>query len=308
MSPPAAMPCAPANPPPAKRMRAAATAASAASAATAAAAPSPKRMRVTPAPSVPALRADIAAAAHVLRLRGIAPVSLFFASLPPDLRAEPALRALLGPAAGHLKTVVARGRAMAWATYAAEPPCLHALLTLRLQRPDVPVSLHRPKPEAAPRATAFAKQLHAVRARGGVGNTLLFRNLPVEVDVPEFEHAVQERTRGAVRTRSALSKGGTARSFWVVYGGVEACETAFRALRGSGVSFRCGRAVKLHPIVHDDSTDADEKKRRERAASLGMHKSRGGGAVATVREDGPLDLLERYLRASQNKFVFLSQR
>lgn len=268
------------------------------------------------------IRSDISKAARHLRKDGIPPMALFFPSLPNELMKDAQLRTAIGTGLQDLKTINAKGKKMAWATFASEGECLDNLLALRLEYPNLIVSLHRPKQQQGggnhnwqlpeKNGLLFDKNVAAILSRGGLGNTLMFRNLPVEVEVAELENVLKDNLRAAsincraLRIRTALSKGRAGRNFWVVYPSIDACRMAFNHLLLQQVSFRCGRTAKLHPMIHDDSTDADEKKRRERAAALGTQSSRHRArSMPVLRKESTIDNLERFLRSTQKSFVFL---
>lgn len=276
-----------------------------------------KRLRLDP--HLQSRRTEIAKAAHHLRLEGISPQTLFFPSLPPELRRDAALRAALAVSLHSLKTHQANNRKMAWATFISETDCLETLLTLHINFPTLKVSLHRPR-EAANGpllhqvqwgTRIFDEKVYEVQRRGGLGNTLMLRNLPVQVGCDELEAVLRDALRVVsasstlLRVRTALSKGGSGRNFWVVYADVEPCRVAFAHLLGRRVSFRCGKEVRLHPVVHDDSTDADENKRRLRARALGVQESRGGGRGEVIEGDCCVERLELLVRSMQSKFVVL---
>lgn len=224
----------------------------------------------------------------------------------------------------QLKTHQANNKKMAWATFTSETDCLETLLALNMSFPTLKVSLHRPRDathgvsshQVQNNVRLFDEKVCDVQRRGGLGNTLMLRNLPVQVGCDELEAVLRAALRVEsvpsmlLRVRTALSKGGSGRNFWVVYADVEPCRLAFVHLFGRRVSFRCGKEVRLHPIVHDDSTDADENKRRIRARALGMQESKGGGRGESREGEGEccVERLERLLRATQSKFVFLSER
>lgn len=222
-----------------------------------------------------------------------------------------------------MKTHQANNKKMAWATFTSETDCLETLLALNMSFPTLKVSLHRPRDAAhgvssyqvQSNVRLFDERVRDVQRRGGLGNTLMLRNLPVQVGCDELEVVVRAALRAdsvpsiSLRVRTALSKGGSGRNFWIVYADVEPCRLVFAHLFGRRVSFRCGKEVRLHPIVHDDSTDADESKRRMRARALGMQESKGGGSVGSGEGEGKccVEQLEELLRMTQSRFVFLSE-
>lgn len=289
--------------------------------------PSPlaKRPRRMDNSRIASVRSEIAKTARLLRKDGIPPVTVFFPSIPKDLQKDAQLRTAIGTGLQDLKTINAKGKKMAWATFVSESICLDTLLALRIHHPKLIASLHRPKQlqqqsvggsswsARDKNAMLFDKNVAAVLARGGLGNTLMFRNLPVEVDVAELEAILASSMRAAnincnvLRIRTALSKGRAGRNFWAVYPSIDVCKLAFIHLLLQKVSFRCGKTAKLHPIIHDDSTDADEKKRRERAVALGNHASRSrSSSIETSRMPNSIDGLEHFLRSTQKSFIFLS--
>lgn len=286
--------------------------------------PVAKRPRVEENPRIRSIRSGISKAARNLRRDGITPITLFFPSLPDELKKDVQLRTAIGTGLQNLKTIQARGsKKMAWATFASEGECLDRLLALRIDFPSLVVSLHRPKQqqEGSNRkleghernGLLFDRSVADVLSRGGLGNTLLFRNLPVEVEIGELENILKGTLQNssvncsAVRIRTALSKGGVGRTFWVVYPSIDTCKVAFSHFLLKTVSFRCGKTTKLHPFIHDDSKDADESKRRGRAAALGTQSSRHRAkSIHTSKRENSIDILERFLRTTQQSFVFLS--
>eukprot|EP00177_Eucheuma_denticulatum_P006322 GFKZ01011524.1.p1 GENE.GFKZ01011524.1~~GFKZ01011524.1.p1 ORF type:complete len:388 (-),score=63.34 GFKZ01011524.1:226-1389(-) len=265
-------------------------------------------------------RAEILRQAEELRRQGTIPQTLFFPSLPVELKKDNALREAIGCSLRELKTHQAKNKKMAWATFASENECLDKLLALKISFPALKVSLHRPRQnqdtssrQQSGNAQAFDRRVQGIIDRGGIGNTLMFRNLPIEVDCEELENALRNIpemaniSSSSLRVRMALSKGRGGRNFWLVYAGVEACRAAFVHLMNKKVSFRCGKSAKLHPIVHDDTTDVDETKRRERARALGTQRSKTKGKVEEISTD-IFAHLEAHLRATQTKFFFLSSQ
>lgn len=285
--------------------------------------PIAKRPRGKEKPRIRSTRSEISKAAKNLRRDGITPITLFFPSLPDELKKDLHLRSAIGPGLQDLKTIQARGnKKMAWATFASEGECLDKLLALRLAFPSLIVSLHRPQQQQEgsirklqgheKNELLFDRSSADVLSRGGLGNTLLFRNIPVEVEISEFENLLKDALQkasvncDAVRIRTALSKGGVGRTFWVVYPSIDACKVAFSHFLLKTVSFRCGKTTKLHPFIHDDSKDADESKRRERAAALGPQSSRRGAkSISKPKMKNSIDILERFLRSTQQSFAFL---
>lgn len=271
------------------------------------------------------IRKDVQKSAEKLRREGICPDTLFFPSLPEEMRGDENLRLAMGIAFEDLKTTQKGGKHMAWVRFANEGDCMDTLLRLRLATPSMKVSIHRPKNTTDANGTnlfsknlvAFQQRLQEIRANGGIGNTLMFRNLPKEVECDELRNLLQSAATKAqcheqcvpLRIRTALSKDGRSRNFWVVYSSVGACQNAFASIHLTFVNFKCGRSLKIRSFVHDDSTDADEKRRRERNLNLGMQGNVAGNEgtfVAPKLTD--LELLEAWLRQQQSSFVFMSPR
>lgn len=280
--------------------------------------PSRKRLRFDPEEN--RRRSEIVCTDEEARKQGTTSQTLFFPSLPAELKKDNALRAAIGCSLRELKTHQAKNKKMAWATFESESECLDRLFALRVSFPALRVLLHRPRQnqdtalrQQSGNAHSFDKRVQGIIDRGGIGNTLMFRNLPVEVECDELENLLRNIPEMAniscssLRVRMALSKGRGGRNFWIVYAGVEACRAAFVNLMNTQVSFRCGKSAKLHPIVHDDTTDVDETKRRERARALGTQRSKTRGKVEEVSTD-IFSHLEAHLRATQKKLYFLSSK
>lgn len=282
-----------------------------------------KRTRFSENPKVTALRLEISNAAEELKRDGIQPNTLFFPSFSSEFKTDSQLRDAIGKTLVDLKTVQKRGNKMAWASFNAETHCVATLLGLKLKFPALKVSLHRKRQDQHQGWTyqdsreknglLFDKKVSQVLSRGGLGNTLILRNLPVEVECDELDSILRRAGDGSdasakpLRIRTAPSKGKSARNFWLVYSGVNACRSSFILLMLKHVSFRCGRTTKLHPMVHDDSTDVDENKRRKRAIALGPQESTNVGSprFSFAPEQDNVALLEHFLRSSQGNFMFL---
>lgn len=286
--------------------------------------PTRKRRRFAESPRVAALRLEILIATEAaLKIDGIQPNILFFPSLFSQFKSEHDARAALGSNLSDLKTIQMQGKKMAWATFNSEGDCADQLLNLRLKYPDMKVSLHRRKQQQnqgpanldrmEKNGLVFDKKVSRVLLRGALGNTLILRNLPVQVECDELKSVlckVGEECQVSskpLRIRTALSKGKSGRTFWLVYSSVDACRISFQVLLLKSVSFRCGRAVRLHPMVHDDSTDVDESKRRKRAIAIGNHHNKN--AFSSQCNSHPdvdsVALLEHFLRSSQRQFIFM---
>lgn len=282
-------------------------------------------------PNRASTRAKFLRKANLLRSQGIIPQVLFFPSLPPHLTQDAHIRRCIPFDIQHIKTVVKRGVTMAWLTFSSETQCLEALLRLRTQMPSLQVSFHKPKENVHPMPTTLSPQenyqhnLHIfqtkisiVTAKGGLGNTLMFNNLPMQVDCDEFaavlRSTIQQQQRlqtdshqhsNFLRVRTAISKAQNARNFWATYSSIESCRNAFCLLHRTPVTFRCGKTLTLHSFVHDDSTDKDETKRRERAAALPTQPS--SGCVPERAESDNIQLLEHFLLNKFDSFVFLQK-
>lgn len=281
-----------------------------------------KRRRFSDSPALVAIRDELSKAADGLRADDLRADTLFFPLLPADLSTDTQLRAVIGSGISHLHQTQSRGRKMAWATFETEERCGAVYCNLRLQFPAMKLSLHRPRQTSKRKGTAgpcfqgesltaFDRKVHDVKSRGGLGNTLMLRNLPVEVDCTELGFVVSKAARACdsapkpLRIRSAVSKGKQARNFWLVYSSVASCRLAFALLHNETAIFRCGRTVNLHPAVHDDSTDADEGKRRRRSLALGTQQSAQGCTITA--EVDRVKMLEELLRRSRTKLVFMSR-
>lgn len=273
--------------------------------------------------SLEAVRNEIAKSAQALRKIGVVPSTLFFPALPTELEGDVELRSAIGVTLEHMKTIHVNGKKMAWLTFSSESECLDTLLSLRTSYPNLKVSLHKLKKTdatgmtpAVKNAQIFDDKVKGVLQRGGIGNSLLFRNLPIETDCDElntvFCELLQDVTPACrpLGIRTAVSRTGQSRNFWTVHSDQPAAKRAFVTLFLKHITFRCGKSAKLHPIVHDDASDSDTKKRRQRATALGVHHSNGNNQMNVVATLAPvktsLDLLEDYLRQTRQTLFFIN--
>lgn len=267
------------------------------------------------------IREQICMSARSLRKKGVSPKTLFFPSLPlyPDLESE--IRAGWGSNVDVFKILESKGNRMAWATMTSEQACMDALLHIRITHPSIIVAFHnnhRAEDENVRRGqqneALFNQKLQKVLAHGGIGNTLMFRNIPKEVGVEEFREVLDceissskfdaNATCHVLRVRTAIAKCGKIRNFWVVFGGVDPARVAFAKAHLRPARFRCGKLVKFSCTIHDDSLDGDEKKRRERSLALGSQPSKPL-SPEIKRELTDVDRLESFLRESQSSFFFM---
>lgn len=196
---------------------------------------------------------------------------------------------------------------------------------LKTSHPNLKLSLHRPKlPDAVDlqrvrqSEALFDTRLPQIVAKGGIGNTLLFRGLPEETTCEEFQSILCQfvsQLHGAsspacrplrMRFAPAREKG---RNFWAVYASVDVCRAAFVSVNVCVASFRCGKCVTLHPVVHNDAKDVDEKKRRDRSVALDDQFSKAArpAYVNVERKVDSVELLHSFLRQTQDTFVFMSE-
>lgn len=249
---------------------------------------------------------------------------IFFGVLPMHLLDENALLSALAnasPAAGavtHLRIVPAsvvpvgarRGSAgRAWATYATPAAASAALKSILKTRS---LGVLRAKVHTAPSGSLndrFDRKATYVVGQGGLANTLIVRNAPMEAEEKEVERILGGIGVEVLRIRSAVSKGGRARHFWLTFADRVRCIVAARRIDGQSAQLRCGKTLRLTPDVHNDAADAEAVKRRQREAVLGEQESRGGagagagaGAVAVV---SPQEALEGLLRERTDLCLFL---
>lgn len=214
--------------------------------------------------------------------------TIYINRMSPDLREEGRLRALFNCPIRGVKVRHGTERdtntMRAWVTFYTSEVCTAQLAMLRRSRPELSVCLHdngRNKSCGTPNALArYDAKFEGVVRNGGVGNTLMFINMPVEVSLEEFEVVVE--TTGVqthlgeicgeavrpMRTRSAVSKGGVSQNFWCVFADSNTARRVFQRIHESVVTFRCGRKITLCPFLHDDSQDVDETRRRKRALAI----------------------------------------
>lgn len=276
---------------------------------------------------------DVTTAAAAIRRGGGTPDTLFFADVPKTYGTDDSMRAVLPARPRELKFVRSAGRVLAWVSFLSEGDCFDTLCALRTGDTGLSPRLHRPKGQNSPagqspgggtgdegKARMFDTKLRAVLAAGGMGNTLMFRNLPLELECGEFENILSSLGQGMVcrplRVRTAVSKSGKARNFWATYTGDVAARTAFCAMHGRQVSLRCGKCIRIAPMVHDDASDAESRKRRQREAALGTQQSVGDSRAAAasdsiaypvnqVRPKNSLEQLESVLRMQPQLCLFL---
>ncbi len=163
----------------------------------------------------------------------------------------------------------------------------------------------RKKPGAKKRARgAFETRARTVCASGGCANTLLVRGAPAALGTREFcGHAERAGARGALRVRTALLQG--RRAFWLVYATRAMAAHAFDRLYGATWSLRCGLRFVVRPLLHDDSEDAEARKRRRRTLALGAQRSDGdllrhAGVVRPKARPASAALLQLLKRDPQN--------
>ncbi|KAI0561188.1 hypothetical protein FGB62_91g06 [Gracilaria domingensis] len=265
------------------------------------------------------IRKQVCAQAQYLRRRGISPNTLFFPLLSEHSVQDHDVRAVLGTAVQSFKMVPSKGRhgCMAWVAMASEQECMDGLLQLRTVYPSLVVSFHKPS-QASDQATRtlqsnqllFDEKLAKVIHNGGVGNTLMFRNVPVEVCQEEFSGILHEKlsstpTCDVLRVRTSVANNGNVRNFWAVFSGIPSAKSAFCVLNHSFTKFRCGKSVKLNAIVHDDSTDVDENKRRQRIMVLSSTAHHGQiHAPSAQTPVSNVSLLEAHLREINAPLLF----
>lgn len=273
--------------------------------------------------------------------------TLFFPSLPPGMDNDAALRVRLPAPARELKFSRPAhgkpGKTLGWATFFSEADCAAALSALRRDAPELRSRLHTPRAGVPERKSggvghpapeeAFRIRAEKVVAEGGLANTVLLRALPSDVSLPEMEEvlACLDDCCKALRVRSSETKGGMSRNFWLTYATRDAACSAFVAMSGAPVAFRCGRTQRLCPLVHNDATDAESKVRRAREMALGSQSAVGNvreghaafaagehvadelglndmdGLVYRDESVSNLALLEQHLREQPGRLYFLSE-
>lgn len=256
--------------------------------------------------------------------------TVFVGNVPLELQGGTRLRDLVG--SGGLRGVKThfdanKRRMLAWLSFTSAPLAHAALTHLRAHHPRLHTRMHAPSTATATEQDGMARfdsQVTRVRARGGLCCTLLFVNLPHELQSDELQTVLMQLVAThkegagarageggrAVRVRFSACKGLTERNFWCVFADAATCRRVFSAAEGRHVAFRCGRAVTLRPRLHDDARDADDTTRRVRSAELGPHPSSAGGRsymMGVSETDGQVQRLECFLRTSLKHFVFLPQ-
>lgn len=291
---------------------------------------------------------DVLMVVEAIRRAGAPADTIFFPSLPESLSTESGLRAVISTPVRSLKILRSgkqqkSAKTLAWAAFYNEADCVAALVRLRNGLPDLMVSLHKPKagggvsgPSHSPSSSQkppVREQLDAradkIVADGGLCDTIMLRGLPLEVSVEELVDrisAINERC-SPLRARTSESRDGRTRNFWLSYATRLSASGAFEALHGAQVDFRCGTNQRLAPVLHNDATDAETKKRRSRELAQGLHvsrtelvKKRGIASIArdttfnkenmTISTASPaypgLAKLESLLRSDSKTFYFLS--
>lgn len=200
--------------------------------------------------------------------------TIFLFQLPSALCTNHALRLALSgggtaPIPVDIKVHVKKGKKLAWARYAtvgdAKQGLAHATSSGLRARPHAP-------------ADASAIKATQIRAAGGLANTVLIRGAPVSLSEREFEmHLLCSYQRAPLRLRTALVGRPPQRSFWVVYPSATHAAAALRALvdLDRPWTLRCGLVYNVKPVLHDDSGDAESRRRRARLLALGTQDSRG---------------------------------
>jgi hypothetical protein len=280
--------------------------------------------------------ASVAAAVDAVRRAGVPADTLFFAAVPPELSTEAALRAAISTPLRDLKILRSSKpgvKTLAWVTFFNEADCVSALVSLRRVHPALNPRLHKPKagggtagPGAAASASAagapsmrdvFEIRAAKIVAEGGQANTVMLRGLPLEVSGDEVADVVLSLlAERPLRVRTAEGKSGKVRNFWLTYASrTDACE-AFAAISGAQAAFRCGRTMRLAPVVHNDATDAEGMCRiaRDTALAAAMQTSvratRGGRSHINGNEqvrisgDDGIVKLESLLR-KQGRLYFM---
>lgn len=268
--------------------------------------------------------------------------TIFIPNLPQKLKSHPALRSLFPHPPSTIHFASWNNHPIAWVCFSSASITQEAVDHLNTIEPSLAARIEVPKsqtvnpspppsplpPNPQDPGSQFDKRLRVVCANGGIGNTLIFRNLPLPVTVPEFTNLVTIRnhTRNVshdpnpslvcttsehplipIRVRTAVSRAGSSRAFWTVFSNVHQARLAFVATFRNKVSLRCGSVVTLHPIVHDDSTDVDETKRRQRALQLQPDRRNSQISQAlTPHPQSACRALEAFLTSTQTSFAFLT--
>jgi hypothetical protein len=282
---------------------------------------------------------DVSLAIDAIRREGAPADTLFFPSVPPDLREECALRAAIAAPLRELKILPQTkpgAKVLAWASFFNEADCVSALCTFRRTRPNLKPRLHKPKAgggSSGPAATAatplplevFNARADKIVSDGGLADTIMLRGLPLDVSEVEILDMMLNIPvpKQPLKTRTSEGNSGNVRNFWISFSSRSDAAEAFTALMGYQASFRCGKAMRIVPVVHNDSKDADAKKRRHRELAMGTHASIGDRdrvrlADSTTRgePDSPhpqqdsmnrvekLERLANLLKVQSNTFTF----
>jgi hypothetical protein len=253
---------------------------------------------------------DVSAAIDAVRREGAPADTLFFPSVPPDLREDNALRAAIAAPLRELKILPQTkpgANVLAWASFFNEADCVSALCTFRRKRPTLKLRLHKPKagggssgPGAAAVAAAqlplevFNARADKVVMEGGLADTIMLRGLPLDVSEVEIFNMMLgfPNAKQPLKTRTSEGNSGHVRNFWISYPSRSDAAEAFTALMGYHASFQCGKSMRIVPVVHNDSKDADSKKRRLRELAMGTHASFGDRDLLNSRLADPLSRAE----------------
>lgn len=235
---------------------------------------------------------DIAAAVDSVRRAGAPADTLFFAGLPAGSDDERFLRSAIPLPVREVKLLHGKQgkKVLAWASFFNEADCVAALVALRRNSPALKVRLHTPRAgsgvagpgivavEKAEKAAAeavspvdqFAARADKIVGEGGLANSVMLRGMPLEVSIEELTLVLLsfDASCRPLRVRTSEGKSGKVRNFWMTYASREAACSAFVAMHGRQVSFRCGKTNRLVPVVHNDATDAESKVRRGREAAM----------------------------------------
>lgn len=172
------------------------------------------------------------------------------------------------------------------------------LQALHERRPSLGAIAHKAKDSAAdvtpkaPKQTPFESAaprfqnlLGEIRPSGAIGNTLVYSNIPMNVDVASFEelimglvkkHALAQASDlqsqfdnvRPIRTRANPTNSKKAQHMYFVFANVAVSRIVFCCTERQKVTFRSGNSTTLRPTLFDDSKDRDEMVRRERAKQL----------------------------------------
>lgn len=245
-------------------------------------------------------------------------ITLFFPRLPAPVQDATALASIVGRPLEAIRIITRTdGQRLAWATFDNSTTCASTLSRLQASRPELGAQLHRASQSQS--LSQFDKRLAFVRRNGGVGNTLLFINLPADVSCDEFSEIISRQCVHVtpLRTRTAVAGNGrgVARNFWCVFADINASRCAYESVQGVRVTFRCGLTVTLRPNIHDDSVDADESRRRSRAlklinpsadTNLNTHAMPQSQSQSLTRSaPTAIQCLENFLRSKLHRFVLL---